>query len=191
MIYGISSEPYLLFTIKSVCYPYSWLFFWSRRVLMDPCFINYRMFTQKILLFCFKQHSESSTRCWFWSTVDGRGTHFLLTNVHANYWIHCLPISHATWIYDWSNWFYGHFCCFLDQLKQFTWSDRSASFTSLRPLLISIPPLKRCCWWSKFRITLIKPLLSLNSIFTHHLSTRNSLSSIVFNQIKVTSLKSL
>ena len=59
----------------------------------------------------FKQRSESSTHCCFWSTViksaSNLNTAFSFSNVHAKWWIHCLLISsaallsHTTSIYDW------------------------------------------------------------------------------------------
>ena len=97
-------------------------------------------------------------------------TAFSLTDVHAKWWIHCLLISstpllsHVTSIYDQPKWVCGVFWCFPRQLANLC--DLSIQHHLCLCHLISIPYLNHHLWWSKVRITLIKLLLCLNSIFS-------------------------
>ena len=89
-----------LWTAFTCCYPLSWLLICLRSDVVDPCFIHCHIFIPKLLFVALKQlqkGSESSMCCCVWLTVSKRWTHlntaFLLTNVHAKSWIHCLLIS--------------------------------------------------------------------------------------------------
>ena len=110
----------------------------------DPCFIHGHIFMQKLLFVALK-HLQTTLLIvdivfnWLWANVASTlNTTFLLTNVHVDWWIHCFLISHTTSIYN--------------RPKQ---------------VKVSIPPLNHCFWRSRVGITLIKPLLCLNSIFSH------------------------
>ena len=97
-------------------------------------------------------------------------TAFSLTNVHAKWWMHCLLIystpllSHAISIYVWPKWVFGVF-----QDNCWTWATWVFSIISVCMIAfkVSIPPLNHCFKWNRVWITLIKPLLCLNSIFSH------------------------
>ena len=67
------------------------------------------------------------------------------------------------------------FLVFSRETAKFGQPEHSASFVSVQPHLVSIPPLKHCFQQSRVRITFIKPLLCLNSIFFP--SESNALSS--------------
>ena len=107
---------------------------------------------------------------WLWANAAPTlNTAFSLTNVHAKWWIYYFLISstpqlsYTTSIYDlWS------FLVFSWTTAEFGWPEHSASFVSVwSGLKVSIPPLN--CWFqqSRVQIILIKPLLYLNSIFSH------------------------
>ena len=88
-------------------------------------------------------------------------TAFSLTNIHVKWWMHCLLISstpllsHTTSIYDRPKGVCGVFSVFQNNCWiRVTW-------------VFSIPPLNHCFQWSSVWITLIHPLLCLNSIFSH------------------------
>ena len=126
---------------------------------------------------------------WLWANATPTlNTAFSLTNVHAKWWIHCflisstLLLSYATSIYDWPKRGWWSFWVFSRSTAKFGWPECSASFVSVQPHLK--PPLHHCFRWSWVRITLIKPLLCLNSIFFPirkqcFINTRNSDFSIV------------
>ena len=121
-----------------------------------------------------KQCSESLTHC-FWSTVSKRGTHFehsFLIDKCSYKMVNSLPLisstpllSHTISIYDWSKRVCGVFWCSLEQLLNLGDLSIQHICVCVNIFKISIPPLKDCFQWSRVRITLIKPLLSLNSIF--------------------------
>ena len=93
------------------------------------------------------------------STVHTLYTTFSLTNIHAKWWILCLPISsspllsHVTSIDDWPKWVWGVFWCFPRQLLNL--GDLSIQHHLCLYDRVSIPPLNRCFRWSLVRITLI------------------------------------
>ena len=99
---------------------------------------------------------------------------FLIDNVHAKWWIHCLPISlttllsHATSIYDRPKRVPGgFFWCFPGNNRIWaTWAF-SIICVCMTSFKVSIPPLNRCFQRSRDGITLIKPLFLLNSILSH------------------------
>ena len=105
-----------------------------------------------------KQRSESSTRRCFWSTLSKRGTHFeysffmdkcsckMVNTLSSDIFN---PSTISTSIYDRpkTSWAFSIICVCKTAFKS------------------SIPPLNRCFRRSRVRITLIKPLLYLNSIF--------------------------
>ena len=68
-------------------------------------------------------------------------------------------------IYNRPKWILWSFLMFSGTTAEFGRTERSASFLSLRPRLISIAPLNRCFWRSRVRIILIQPLLCLIIIF--------------------------
>ena len=160
---------------------------------MDPCFIHCHIAHEKILFIVLKQLQTAlwivdaflfligceKTRYPFRS-ISNRA--FSCSNVHAKWCIYCLLISsrcqlsHATSIYVWLKPFCGLFLC-TDAFK------------------ISKPFLYHLSRWSRVWITLVKPLLCLNGIFSIKkqcfINTRNSDFSIVLKITKVTSLKPL
>ena len=99
-------------------------------------------------------------------------TAFSLTNVHAKWWIHYLMISpspllsHATSIYDWPKWVCGVLWCFLGQLPNLGAWAFSIICVCTTMFKVSIPPLNHCFQQSRVWITLIKPLLCMNSNFS-------------------------
>ena len=111
-------------------------------------------------------------RLWA-NATPALNTAFSLTNVHVKWWIHCFLISstpllsRTTSIYDRPKWVCGVFQCFLGQLPNL--GDLSVQhYLCLYDLFkVNIPPLNPCFRRSRARITLIKPLLCLNSIFSH------------------------
>ena len=117
-----------------------------------------------------KQHSESSTHCCFWSTVTNAAhilnTAFSVTNIHAKWWIHCLLISYATSIYNRPKQVCGVFLCFPGQLLNLGDLSIQHQLCLMTAFKVSISPLNCCFRLSRVWITLIKPLLCLNSIFS-------------------------
>ena len=100
-------------------------------------------------------------------------TAFSLTNVCAKWQIHCLLVSstpllsHKTLIYDRTKWVCGVF--FVLQDNCWNWAIWTFSIICVCTITfkVSIPPLNCCFWWSSDWITLMKPLLCLNFIFSH------------------------
>ena len=84
-------------------------------------------------------------------------------NTDFSWWIYCLLtsstplLSHVILIYDQPKQVCGVFC----------FPEHSASFVCTTAFKVSITPLNHCFQWSRVWITLIKPLLCLNSIFYH------------------------
>ena len=113
---------------------------------------------------------------WLWINMASTlNTAFSLTSVHAKWWIHCLVISstpllsHLTLNYDQPKRVCeGFFGIFQDNCQ--IWATWAFSIICIctTTFKVSIPPLNCCFRWSRVRITLIKPLLCLNSIFSHH-----------------------
>ena len=96
-------------------------------------------------------------------------TAFSLANVYAKWWIHCLRVSsfsllsHTT--YGRPNQIGGVFGVFRDKCRiSATWAF-SIICICTTAFKVSIALLNLCFWWSWIRMTLIKPLLCLNSIF--------------------------
>ena len=100
-------------------------------------------------------------------------TDFSLTNVHAKWWIHCLLISstplllHTTSITIGQNKLVEFSGGFWDNSRIWTTWAFSIICVCMTVFKVSIPPLNHCFRWSRVQITLIKPLLCLNSIFSH------------------------
>ena len=111
------------------------------------------------------------THCCFWSTVSKRGTHFehsfLIDKSSCKMWIHYLLISstpllsHATSIYDQPKWV---FWCFQGQVSIL--GEFSIICFCMTAFKVSIPPLNCCFRCSRVWITLIKPMIYLNCIFS-------------------------
>ena len=109
---------------------------------------------------------------WLWpNTAPTLNTAFLLTNVHAKWWLDCqlisstILLSHATSIYDRPKRVCGVFWCFpgeLPNLGDWTFSYVYVCTTSFK---VSIISLELSFWRSRVRITIIKPLLCLNIFF--------------------------
>ena len=115
-------------------------------------------------------------------------TTFSLTNFHPKWWIHRLPISsirllsHATSIYHRPKRVCFCFVCvcvcvcvcmcvcvcvvFQDNCRIWTTLAFSIICKCTTAFRVSIPLLNRCFRRNRVRITLIKPLLCLNSIFS-------------------------
>ena len=100
-------------------------------------------------------------------------TAFSLTNVLAKWWIHCLLISstlllsRTTSIYNQPKRVCGVFGVFWDNC--WIWAAWMFSIICVctTAFKVSIPPVNCCFQWSRVQITFIKPLLCLNSIFSH------------------------
>ena len=111
-------------------------------------------------------------RLWV-NTAPTLNTAFSLTNVHAKWWIHCLLISstlllsHATSIYDWPKWICRVFGVFWDNCRIWATWMFSIICVCMTKFKVIITPFNHCFWQSRVWITLIKPLLCLNSIFPH------------------------
>ena len=98
--------------------------------------VNWRIHVSSIVTYlcknffcCTETVANNALNCWhfvfdrLWANAAPTlNTAFLLTNVHAKWWIHCLLIfstpllSHATSIYDWLKWVCGVLWCFPGQL---------------------------------------------------------------------------
>ena len=103
---------WLLWMAFTCCCPLNWLSIWLQREMVDPCFIHCQNFTLKLL--CYVETVANNTlNCrhhvvleWVWANAAPTlNTSFLLTNVHAKWWIHCFLISstllsYAISIYD-------------------------------------------------------------------------------------------
>ena len=155
------------------CCPLRWLPIWL-------CFIHCHIFMQKNSFLLrwnsCKQRSESSTRCCFWSTVRKCSTHFqhsFLIDKCSSKMVNTLPsdifnssaisINFNLWSAKTSLW---RFCIFWDNCRIWATWAHSIICVCTTAFKVSIPSLNRCFWRSRFRITLIKPLLCLNSIFS-------------------------
>ena len=104
-----------LWTAFTCCCQLSWLPIWLQSAVGDLCFIHCHIFTEKKILFvAFKTVANNALnrrrvavfgRLWA-NAATTLNTAFSLTNVHSQWWIHCLLISstlllsHATSIYD-------------------------------------------------------------------------------------------
>ena len=120
-------------TAFTCCCPLSWLPIWLRSEVVDPCFIQYHIFTQNLLFVALKQ-LQTTLNCWhifdrLWANVVATlNTAFSLTNVHAKCWIHCLPISstpllsYTTSIFNRPNEFVEFFGVFQDNCQ--IWATR-------------------------------------------------------------------
>ena len=117
------------------------------------------------------EHQHIVVFDWLWANATlTLNIAFSLTNVHAKWWIHCLLISSTpllsliTSIYNqpkriWS------FLVFSRTTAKFGGSEHLASFVSVWPYLKSAYHLLTIVSNRAVQITLIKPLLCLNSIF--------------------------
>ena len=132
---------------------------------------------------------------WLWANMAPTlNTAFSLTKVHAKCWIHCLLISSTPllscnfnlWKFKMILEFFGVFRDNCQILATWTFSIICVCTTTCK---VSILPLNCCFQWSRVRITLIKPLFCLNSIFPPirkqcFINTQNSDFSIVFENLK-------
>ena len=136
-------------------------------------FIHCHIFTQKLLFIALKQ---LQTMCCFWSTWSKHSTHFehsFLFDKCSCKKVNKLPsdiFNSSTFSRNFnlrlaktSLW---SFLVFSGTIAKFGRSERSASLVCMSLFKVSIPRLNRCSWWSRVRITLIKPLLCLNNIFS-------------------------
>ena len=135
----------------------------------------------KTPVYCVETVANKALNCrhvvfdWLWANAAPTlNKAFLLTNVHAKYWIHCLLISsnpllsHTTSIYNCPKQVYGVFDVFQDNCQIWmTWAFEIICVLNTTVLKVIIPPLNCCFQWSRVQITLIKLLLCLNSIFPH------------------------
>ena len=121
------------------------------------------------------QCSESSTCYCFWSTVSKCSTNFehsFLTDKCSCKMVNTLPsdiikssailCNFNLWSAKTSLW---RFLVFSGTTTEFGWPKYHLVCTTM--LKVSIPPLNHCFQRSRVWITLIKPLLCLNSIFSH------------------------
>ena len=171
---------FLLWMAFICCCPLSWLPIWLWSKVVDPCFIHCCIFTHNLLFVVLKQlqitlnHQRVAVFDRLRANVTPTlNTTFPLTNIHAKWWIHCLLIfstlllSHATSIYNQPKKVWGFFGVFKDKCR--VWVTWAFSFICVctTAFKVSIPSLNHCVQWSRVQITLIKPLLCLNSIFPH------------------------
>ena len=152
---------------------------WSSGSMFHPL---WHIYTKNFILLRWnscKQCTELSRRCCFWSTMCKRDTNFehsFLIDKCSCKMVNTLPSdifnsSAILWNFNlWKAKTILRSFLFSKTTAWFGRLERSALFVFLLPpllLLVSIPPLNRCFWWSRLRITLIKPLLYLNSIYSH------------------------
>ena len=132
-----------LWTVFTSCCPLSWRSFCFRCVVVDPCFIHCYIPTQKILLTSLKQ---LQTALWILDAL------LFLVGVRKRrtYFQNNLRIPNDS-------------CIVVNTLPSdiFNVSAISHNFNVRSP--------KTDCWfpWCGVPITLVKPLLCLNSIFAH------------------------
>ena len=131
---------------------------------------------------CVETVANNALNCWYivvfdrlWANTEPiLNTVFSLTNVLAKRWIHCLLISSAPLLSQTTSIYYRpkgvgrvFFSIFWDNSRIWvTWafSIICACTTAFK---VSIPSLTHCFQWNRVWITLIQPLLCLNSIFPH------------------------
>ena len=123
-----------------------------------------------------KQHSESLMYCSFWLTVCKHGVHFehsflidkcsckmvntLLSDIFKS---SAISQNFNLWSAKMSLWSF----LLLDNCRIWvTWAF-SIICVCTTTFKVSIPPLNHCFRWSRVWIILMKPLLCLNSIFSH------------------------
>ena len=108
---------------------------------------------------------------WWANMAPTFNSAFSLTNIYSKWWIHCLLISsipllsHTTSIYDRPKKFIEFFWHFWDNYQIWATLAFSIICVCTTTFKIRIPPLNHCFRWNRVWITLIKPLLCLNSIF--------------------------
>ena len=161
--------------------PLSWLPIRLWSVVMDPCFIHCHIPLKRSFLLCwnsFKQPSELSTRCCFWSTVSKRGTYFeqsFLMLKHS-----CKMVNTLTFdIFNVSS-ILRNFnlrsaktilwtCFYVFWNSCQIWVPRAFSIIGVctAPFKISKPLPYHLSRWSIVRITLFKTMLCLSGIFSH------------------------
>ena len=124
-----------------------------------------------------KQCSELLTRCCFWLTVSKHCTCF-----EHSFLIEKCSCKNGEYTAFW----YLQLLCYFTQLQFTIGQNKYMKFSGVFPencriwvtwafsiicvcmtaFKVSIPPLNSYVWWSRVWITLIKPLLSSNSIFS-------------------------
>ena len=141
---------------------------------------------------CIETVANNALNWWHIVVFDGLwanvaptlNTAFSLTNVHTKWWIHSLLISstpllsHPTSIYDRPKQVCGVFWCFLRQLLNL--GELRVQHICMIAFKVNTPLLNCCFWWSRVRITLNKPLLCLNIIFSHQKAKLNQHTKIRF-----------
>ena len=131
----------------------------------------------KTLFSCIKTVAKKTLNCQcivvfdqLWANAAPTwNTAFPLTNIHAEWWIHCLlksstPLTQLQFMIS-QNEFVEFFCVFWNNCRiQVTWAfGIICGYTTA--FKVSIPPLNYYFQQSSVQITLIKSLLCLNSIF--------------------------
>ena len=152
----------------------SWLSIWLWTEVVDPCFIRCHIFMQKLLFVALKQ---LQTMLWI---------------VNALFLIHCenqlwTLLSHWQMFMqngEYAAFWYLQLLCYLTQLQFTIGQNKFVEFLVFSGTIwltwvfsivcvfttafkVSIPPLNHCFRPTRVRITLIKSLLCLNSIFSH------------------------
>ena len=168
-----------LWTTFTCCSLLSWLPIWLRSELVNPCFINCHIFTQKKIVFVgwnsCKPRSESSTpRCFLidceqirrplWTQLS-LWQMFIKNGAYTAFWYIQLfgYLTQLQFTIDQNG--FVKFYVFRDYCRIWaTWAFSIISI-STTAFKVNIPPLNRCFWRGRVRITLTKPLLCLNSIF--------------------------
>ena len=124
-----------------------------------------------------KQRSELSTHCCFRSTVNKRNTHFeysFLIDKCSCKMGNTLPFDifnssaiSRNFNFQSAKTSLWSFLVFTWTTAKFKWPECSASFVCTATFKVCVLPLNHCFEQNRVQITLFKPLLCLNSIFSH------------------------
>ena len=178
---------------------------------MDPCFIYYHIFMQKLFFVASKQ---LQTTLWIvdallffndceqilhplWTQLS-HWQMFMQNGEYTAFWY--LPLlCYLTQLQftigqnEFVEFFVFFFCVFRDNRRIWATWTFSIIFVCTTVFKVSIPLLNRWFWRGRVRITLIKPLHCLNSIFPIRkqclLNTRNSDFPLFWKFATVASLK--
>ena len=171
---------------------------WLQSEVVDPCFIHCHIFTQKLL---FVALNQLQTRLWninalflincqqMWHPLWTQLSHWQMFMQNGEYTVIWYLLQLLCYLMQLQfmisqNKFVELFAVFRDNCQIWvTWAF-SIICVSMIMFKVSILPLNHCFRWRRVRITFIKPLLCLNSIFPPirkqcFINTQNSDFSIV------------
>ena len=136
-----------------------------------------------------KHCSESTTRCCYWSIVSERGTHFKKSFLMVT----LLPSDIFSYLTQFQLTIrYNQFVNFFDVFwsDHINWTTRTFTIIGvcMTTFKFSKPITNSSFRWSRVRITLLKPLLSLYSIFSSRINDKLT-HEIVLKITKIASLK--